>query len=99
MHGSPICSHGRIYVPTTGALYCLFDSSKQQSADPIPEPPAEDPVASDEKPAHLQIIPAELLIKPGESQQFSGRLFNSRGQFLRNVSPEFELDGPGRNEQ
>jgi len=96
VHGSPICSHGRIYVPTTGSLYCLLDESKKQASGPIPDPPAEQPVASDPKPTHLQIIPADLLIRPGESRQFTGRLFNSRGQFLRNVIPKFKLDGPGK---
>ena len=95
-HGSPICSHGRIYVPTTGALYCLHDPSKEQAAGPSRVLPKEADVATDQKAAHLQIVPAELLVKPGDTQEFTARLFNSRGQFLRNVDARFEIDGPGK---
>ena len=94
-HGSPICSHGRIYVPTTGGLYCLLDESKQQGSTPAPKRPAEAAVAADPEPAHLQVVPADVLMRPGQTQQFTARLFNSRGQLLRTVDAKFTLDGSG----
>ena len=96
-HGSPIASHGRIYLPTTGALYCLFDESKEHGAGEPPKLPLpqESDVADDPKPAHLQIVPAEVLMKPGASQKFTARLFNSRGQLLKTTESEFSVDGPG----
>lgn len=94
-HGSPICSHGRIYLPTTGALYCLFDASKEHGVGPIKELPVEADVDTDTKPAHLQVVPAEVLIKPGESQQFTARVFNSRGQLLRTTKATYTVDGAG----
>ncbi len=95
VHGSPICSHGRIYVPTTGGLYCLFDESKDQGVDDIPEMAKETPVAEDQAPAHLQIVPAEVLMKPGKTQKFTARLFNANGQLLRTTEAEFSVEGPG----
>ena len=94
-HGSPICSHGRIYLPTTGALYCLFDSSKEQGVGPMKELPVEADVKTDTKPAQLQVVPAEVLMKPGESQQFTARVFNSRGQLLRTTKATYTVEGAG----
>lgn len=94
-HGSPICSHGRIYLPTTGALYCLFDSSKEQGVGPMKELPVEADVKTDTEPAQLQVVPAEVLMKPGESQQFTARVFNSRGQLLRTTKATYTVEGAG----
>ena len=93
--GSPICSHGRIYLPTTGGLYCLADSSQPTGSRPAPAPPQESPVEADSKPAHLQVIPADVLMKPGESKQFTARVFNSKGQLLKTVKAKFAVDGNG----
>lgn len=94
-HGAPICSHGRIYVPTTGALYCLVDESKTPGAGPSVELPKEADVAEDQTPTHLQIVPAEVLMRPGKKQDFTARLFNSRGQLLGETDANFEVEGPG----
>lgn len=97
-HGSPIVSHGRIYVPTTGALYCIGEKGKQPSADPRPEPPTEQHDPVDLQPTHVQIVPVECLLKPGQKQKFSARIYNSRGQFLSEVKSKdltYEINGPG----
>lgn len=93
---SPICSHGRLYVLTTGALYCLMDPSKQAGYAPGPPPAAEPAVSEDDPPAQVQVVPAELLTKPGAKHEFQARLFNARGQLLRESAAEFSLDGPGQ---
>jgi outer membrane protein assembly factor BamB len=92
---SPVVSHGRLYILTTGALYCFQDQSKQHAATERPPAPQEAPLAQDEKPAQLQVVPTEVLMKPGETQQFTVRLFNANGQFLKESPAEFTLDGPG----
>ena len=97
-NSSPICSYGCIFVTTTGGLYCLHDASKQAGVEPAPEPTPEAAVASDEKPAYLQLVPAESLVKPGEELKFTARLFNSRGQFLKETEADFELAGAGQIE-
>lgn len=94
-HGSPICSHGRIYLPTTGGLYCLADSSKQPGVAEMKPLPEESPVSDDMTPAHLQVVPADVLLKPGESRQFTARLFNAKGQLLGNADAQFEIEGSG----
>ncbi len=39
VYASPICSHGRIYIQSTGGLYCLYDASKQPGSVPLPPAP------------------------------------------------------------
>lgn len=92
---SPIISHGRVYIQTTGALYCFEDKSKEHGAAPRPAQPEETPVAQDEKPAQLQLVPCELLMQPGDKQQLSVRMFNANGQFLKETPAEFAVEGDG----
>ena len=94
-HGSPICSHGRVYIPTTGALYCLQDESKQHGSVPRPRPAEEKPAEEDGQPVHVQVTPAEVLLRPGQTLSFTTRLFNSRGQRLESAAAEFSLQGLG----
>ena len=91
---SPICSHGRVYFATSGAIYCLADPAKQPGADPLPPLPQETPVADDPNPAHVQVVPVELLLQPGQTHQFRVRLFNAHGQFLKETPAEFSVAGP-----
>ena len=92
IHGSPIVSHGRIYLPTTGALYCIGAPGAKPEATARPEPPREPPVEDQPQPAWLQLVPVDSLIRPGERIQFRVRLFNARGQFLREAAaPEVQF--------
>ncbi len=95
-HGSPIVSHGRIYLPTSSTMYCLGSSDTAPATDPRPEPPALTPVAEDQAPAHLQVVPVESLLRPGLKQRFDARVYNANGQFLRMArGVEFSVEGPG----
>ncbi len=96
IHGSPIISHGRVYIPTTGCLYCLADASATTGATPRPSLAQETPLDEDLQPAHLQIVPVEVLMQPGEQQQFRVRLFNANGQLVKeDVPAEFSVDAGG----
>lgn len=96
--GSPIVSHGRIYLPTSEALYCIGSKDAEPSADPLPPAEQEPPVTADEKPATLLISPYDSTLAPDGKQKFTARLYNARGQFLRIATPEeakFTVQGPG----
>ncbi|HUG70880.1 MAG TPA: PQQ-binding-like beta-propeller repeat protein [Pirellulaceae bacterium] len=95
VNASPICSHGRIYLQTSAATYSLRDKSKQPGAEALPAAIVESSASEDPEAAHLQLVPAELLMKPGIEQQFRVRLFNSHGQFLKESPATFTLNGPG----
>ena len=92
---SPIVSHGRLYLQTTGALYCFEDKAKEKGATERPPLSELKPVSDDPKPAQLQIVPCEILLKPGQTQQLTARVFNSRGQFLKEEKASYEVLGDG----
>lgn len=96
-HASPICYQGRIYLLSTGGLYCLVDPEKSPviASDSDTASTPEAPVSQDTQPAHLQVVPADLLLRPGQMQKFVVKLFNSRGQFLRIADAQYSLEGCG----
>ncbi len=100
--GSLAVSHGKIFVPTAAALYCIGkkDAKPALSDKKLDAPVAkETPAGSDDKPAWIQVLPGELLLQPGDTKQFTVRLFNDRGERLQaaeeTAKPKFELNGPG----
>lgn len=97
-HASPIAVNGRVYMVTTGAVYCLEDESKEHGyAEPAPAE-EETPASQDDQVAQVQVVPCEVLMRPEETKNLRVRLFNSNGQFLRDAKPEevkFSVKGPG----
>jgi outer membrane protein assembly factor BamB len=92
---SPVISHGKLYILTTSALYCFEDTSKKHGASERPAAAKEAVAADDQKPAMLQVSPCEILLSPGEKKQLTARIYNSRGQLLKETPAEFSLEGPG----
>ncbi|MCC6511435.1 MAG: PQQ-binding-like beta-propeller repeat protein [Pirellulaceae bacterium] len=92
---SPIVSHGRIYVGTSKALYCIGKEGAEPSADPIPPMPEETPRDQDSAIAHIQIAPVEAIITPGQAVAYQVRGYNKIGQFIKLVEAELSVDGPG----
>lgn len=94
--GSPIVSHGRIYIPLSGGLFCIGKADQEPSATPRPEPPQETPVDQDQQVVQVQVVPCEVLLEPGQKQQFSVRVYNARGQRLPDVEATFTATGAGQ---
>jgi outer membrane protein assembly factor BamB len=97
--GSPIVSHGRLYLPTGAQIYCLGKADTKPSSTPRPEPPKETPAGASDEPAQVQIVPAEVLVKSGATQKFTVKLFNARGRLLAGRPATFALSGPGEINQ
>ena len=55
----------------------------------------EESVGADAVATHLQVVPAEALIRPGEQIQFRARLFDAKGRFLKETPANFTIQGPG----
>jgi outer membrane protein assembly factor BamB len=93
---SPVISHGRLYIQTTDMLYCFEDKEKEHGSTERPKTEEEAPL-EDTKPAQLQISPADVLLEPGDTQQFSLRLYNGKGQLLeaKADAPAYEATGDG----
>jgi outer membrane protein assembly factor BamB len=77
VHGSPIVSHGRIYLPTTLQMYCLGKPTRR----PIRTSPPADarPAAAKRSRAHRPPartgsgVPVEAMIRPGEQVNSNAR--------------------------
>lgn len=93
--GSPIISHGRVYIPTIGGMYCIANKDSNPSADPIPPAPQEMGRDADMKPAQAQLVPVESLLTTNKKQQFHFQLYNAAGRFLKTVPAKYTLEGPG----
>jgi len=90
LYGSPAIAYGRIYFTAESGLYCLGDPEKRfQSSGSSSMPSVSNAVNSSGAPAHLQIIPAEVLCIPHEKINFRARLFDDKGNFLREIKPEW----------
>jgi hypothetical protein len=81
--GSPTPFNGKVYVQTTRHLYCF--GKKGDTATPPPEKaperwPAPGPAAS------IQIIPAEVLLRPGQSIPFHARTIDTNGFTVEEIS-------------
>jgi len=90
LYGSPAIAYGRIYFSAESGLYCLGDKSKKFSLTPT-RSLTPTPAASAGTPAFLQIVPADVLTNPGAKIKFRARVFDDKGNFLRNVKAGWSL--------
>lgn len=83
-------SDGRVFLASDSALYCIgkkahADHARASAAAVEPQKPGEV--------AHVQVVPTELILKPGDKVSFRARLFDARGVFIREEkSAEWSLD-------
>jgi hypothetical protein len=83
-------SRGRIFVVSSDAVYAIGPRQpKAVSGFAVDEPPLRGSGA----PAHLQVVPTELVLKPGQRVNFKARLFDAKGLFLREERATWSLDG------
>jgi outer membrane protein assembly factor BamB len=74
--GTPAAWNGKIYVQTASKLYCFgkkgtgagMQADTPQATWPVPGPAAQ-----------LQVIPCEVLLKPGEEDKFRVRALDAKG--------------------
>ncbi len=87
IYGSPAIAYGRIYFTTEEGVYCIGDKKAKFKAAPARMTPGagEQPADKGAVPAFLQVVPADVTFKPGETGQFRVRAFNDKGQYLRDV--------------
>ena len=77
---SPIAADGRVYLTSMEATYAIGKR--------VPRKPAAKPVSTTAPKgsgpvAHVQLFPYEALLSPGHKQNFTVRLFDANGDFIR----------------
>jgi outer membrane protein assembly factor BamB len=93
LNGSPSVANGRIFFNTRDDLYCIGKKDYARENATIPKPPAELP-PDPSQPGHVQVVPADVVLAPGESVTFEARLFDKNGQFLKKTQATWSLPAP-----
>jgi len=77
---SAAVSNGRVYVVSDSNLYAIGRKTNTASDQPAPV----EGIPNPNRPAtHIQVVPTELLLKPGDKASFRVRLFDEQGRFIR----------------
>jgi outer membrane protein assembly factor BamB len=85
-------SNGRIYLVSDSNLYCIGKKASSQRI-PVSVGGPNPFSASPATPSYVQVIPTELMLKAGDKVNFRVRLFDDRGNFIREEkSAEWSLD-------
>jgi outer membrane protein assembly factor BamB len=79
--GSVAVSGGRIFLVTDTTLYCIGKKAPAAATAASHHSPDRAPATA--TPAHVQVVPTELILKPGEKVNFRARLFDEQGRFIR----------------
>lgn len=89
--GGVAISRGRIYMVSTKHVYCI-GKTKAAALPPAPEKVENAPATA--AVAHVQVIPADLVMQPGTTNKFRVRLFDDKGRFIREeANPTWSLAG------
>ena len=75
---SPIVADGRVYVTSMEAMYAIGKRAQRASGFR-----GVAPAISADAPAAVQVFPYESLIRPGETVALKARLFDAKGNFIR----------------
>jgi outer membrane protein assembly factor BamB len=78
---SPVVSDGRVYVTSMDAMYAIGKRVAKPGIKPAPAAAA--PQTGSGTPAHLQLFPYESLLAPGQKQAFRVRVFDDKGNLIR----------------
>jgi len=78
---SAAVSNGRVFVVSDSALYSIGKKAARSSSE---RPSAAVGTSVSSNPAtHVQVVPTELILKPGDRVSFRARLFDAQGNFIR----------------
>jgi outer membrane protein assembly factor BamB len=88
---SPIVADGRVYFTSMEAMYAIGGTGRR-SASNGNKPPSSGGAGSsrptaDGVVAHVQLFPYETILAPGAQQKFRLRLFDAKGNFIREEAP------------
>ena len=81
-------SRGRVIFVTSDAVYAI-GSVRNQTGFAVNEPA----VVGQGAATHMQVVPTEMVLDPGDTVNLRARLFDSEGRFLREVDADWSLDG------
>ena len=78
--GGAAVSRGRIFFVSSDAVYAIGPKAAKTTTGWAVDAPAE---KGDGAPAYVQVMPTEMVLKPGQTVRLHARLFDAKGRFLR----------------
>jgi outer membrane protein assembly factor BamB len=91
LHGSPAICDGRIYFTTTTQLVCIGKADGGEVKVKIPEPVREPDRKGEAD--HIQVVPADVTLSPGESAELKAYAYDANGRRLGEAEVEWSLAG------
>src|SRR5262249_54529745 len=89
---SAAVSRGRVYLVSTKAIYCIGKKAPSPALPPVRT--EIEKAAPDAAAAYVQIVPADLVMQPGQTAKFKVRLFDNLGRFIREEqNASWSMDG------
>jgi len=81
-------SNGRVFVVSDSNLYSIGKKARSNSSQAVASPVVSNahPVGSNvssQAATYVQVVPTELILKPGDKVNFHARLFDAQGNFIR----------------
>ena len=93
INGSACVARGKVYFCTSKNIYCIGKPGAKAGGGTLAWPESPAGAKAGAKGTHLQVLPAETILKPGQSQAFTARLFDSQGNPIGDCSPRWEVAG------
>ncbi|MFO0877047.1 MAG: PQQ-binding-like beta-propeller repeat protein [Gemmataceae bacterium] len=91
LHGAPAIANGRVYFTTTQQLVCIGKKDHKAQPDRIPEAVSEPTTVG--KPAWLQVVPADVTLRPGQSAEFIAVAYDNQGRRVGEVKADWTKAG------
>jgi outer membrane protein assembly factor BamB len=88
--GGAAVSRGRIFFVSSDAIYAIGSRQARNLSGLAVDEPAQKGAAA---PAHVQVVPTEMVLKPGDKITMRARLFDDKGLFLREEKATWTLEG------
>ncbi len=82
-NGTPAVADGRLYFATLSELFCIGKKDHKMPADKVPEAPKETPFDAKADPVLLQVVPADVVLAPGEKAAFTVRGLDANGRVVK----------------
>jgi len=80
---SPAVANGRVYMVSTDAIYCI---GTKKNATPNPSMTVDNKAPAGATPAFVQIVPAEVVLKPGETVKYKVSTYDAHGKLIGPVA-------------
>ena len=90
LNSSPAVADGKVFFSTSEQVLCIGTKDGISVKDPVLPAVA----ATPGKIAFLQILPGEAALYSGDSLGFKARAFDAKGNFIKEVNPEWSLPAP-----